>query len=313
MLGPIAYLNGEVVPAAEAKLSVTDMGVVQGVAVSEMIRTFRFQPFKLEEHLERFEHSLSVVGIEISESKNRFTELVHQIVDSNRKSVPDHHDLGIVVFATGGANVTYRGKKHGSSQNRPTVCVHTFELPFELWVEKLENGQHLVTPQTHQLPSEFIDPSIKYRSRMHWYLADRQAKSLDPQSVAILTNDQGLLQETATGNFFIVTKDGLKTPPVEKIFPGISRATVFELAESLGIPCMETEIHSVDVLRANDAFVTSTPYCLLPVSHFNEQTISDGRMGPVIQQLFDAWSERVGVDIIEQVKRGAVDRLSEAL
>ena len=311
MSGPIAYLNGEFIAADEAKISVTDMGLVQGVAVSEMIRTFRFRPFKLEEHLGRFSRSLSVVGLEIAEDQTRLQELVLQVVERNSQSIPAHHDLGIVIFATAGPNLTYHGSKLDDSQNRPTLCIHTFELPFELWADKLDHGQHLVIPQSHQLPAEFIDPSIKYRSRMHWYLADRQVKSRDPQAVAVLTDHQGFLRETATANFFIVTEDGLKTPPVEQIFPGISRATVFELAESLGIPCVEAEIREVDVLRADKAFVTSTPYCLLPVSRFNEQSIGDGRMGPVIMQLLDGWSTRVGVDIIEQIKRGAADRLPQ--
>jgi branched-chain amino acid aminotransferase len=109
MAEPIAYLNGEYVPISEAKLSVYDLGVVQGAAVTEMIRTYAHQPFRLGEHLDRLDRSLRFVGFDLPLTRQEMETITGEVVGHNGGLIPQNHDLGIVMFVTAGENLTYVG------------------------------------------------------------------------------------------------------------------------------------------------------------------------------------------------------------
>jgi branched-chain amino acid aminotransferase len=217
-------------------------------------------------------------------------------------------DLGLTIFVTAGLNATYLGGRFPDACGGPTVGVHTWLLPFELWAERLRTGQHLVTPSVRQLAAETLDPRIKSRSRLHWHLADRQAQAIDPDASALLLNADGCVTETATANFFIVQDSAVLTPRVGTTLAGVSQAVVRELAAERGIDFRETDIRPEQVPAAAEAFTSSTPYCLMPVSRFNGQPIGDGRPGKVSSELVAAWSAAVGVDIVGQILRAAAAR-----
>jgi branched-subunit amino acid aminotransferase/4-amino-4-deoxychorismate lyase len=301
MTEPLAYLNGEFVPFSEARLPVSDMGIVHGAAVTEMSRTFRHVSFRLDAHLERLFRSLDYVGFRIGETRETLRSISEQLVAHNAPLLPAGGDLGIVQFVTAGINPTYAGP---GAQRTPTVCVHTFPLPFELWRERLVTGQHLVTPELRHAPPECFDPHVKSRSRLFWVVADAQARLVDPQAQALVRDVQGNLTETASGNLFLVQNGTLKTPTCQNTLEGVSRAVVLELAQSLNLPAQECVLTLEDALAADEVFTTSTPYCLLPVTRWNGQAIGSGKPGPVAMRLLAAWSEMVGCDIAKQMEGG---------
>lgn len=330
MTQPIAYLNGQFVPIEQAQLHVFDMGVVGGVAVTEMVRTFRHVPFRLDQHLDRLAHSLDLVGLDAGLTPNDWRSICEHVVAENAKLIPRQHDLGLIAFVTAGQNQTYIGRVNSASpltekmaqevdqpkvlsprqppaRLAPTVCVHTFPLPFELWADAYSIGLHLVSVPTRSIPDDVIDPRVKHRSRLHWHLAAREARSIDPAAMAILSDADGILTETATGNLCIVDGPTIITP-LAHVLEGISRDYVAELAATLGIEFVRAAVAPDDLARADEAFLTSTPHCLLPVTRFNGQPIGSGQPGPVFQRLINAWSQAVGVDIIEQMRVGANER-----
>ncbi len=81
----------------------------------------------------------------------------------------------------------------------PTIYVRTFPLRFAQWATKYQNGQHLVIPEMRQIPAECLSPRIKSRNRLHWYLADRQAREIDADASALLLDLEGHLTETSRG------------------------------------------------------------------------------------------------------------------
>jgi branched-chain amino acid aminotransferase len=83
---------------------------------------------------------------------------------------------------------------------------------------------------------------------------------------------------------------------------GISRQTVLELATTIGVPTKETRLLPYDIYNADEAFFTSTPYCMMPATKFNGLTIADGQVGPITKQLLSAWSDLVGMDIVAQAQ-----------
>ena len=306
---PLVYLNGRMKPASQASLAIYDAGIVLGATVTEMTRTFRGRLFRLEEHLARLYRSLKYVRIEIGLSPAELTTISEELVAHNAALLPEGEELGLIHFVTPGEYRTYAGSAGGAPAAGPTVCIHTFPLPYELWAEKLQQGARVVTPSIRHVPPQCYDPKIKYRSRMHYYLADQEARAADPGASALLLDLDGNVTETSGANFLIVEQGAIVAPTLRNTLPGVSRRTVIELAGELGIPFVERDFQVYNVMTADEAFLTSTPFCVMPVSHINGARVGSDVPGPVVRRLQQAWSERVGLDIVEQIVRGAAQRL----
>jgi branched-chain amino acid aminotransferase len=149
---------------------------------------------------------------------------------------------------------------------------------------------------------------MKYRSRMHYYLADQEARLVDPDATALLLDLDGNVTETSGANFLIVERGTIVSPTLRNTLPGISRATVIDLAARLSISFVERDIQVFNVINADEAFLSSTPYCLMPVTKINGIPIADARPGPIFRRLLTAWSELVGLDIEQQIIDGAKRR-----
>ncbi len=113
----------------------------------------------------------------------------------------------------------------------------------------------------------------------------------------------GKISEGTGANFFIVTDGTLKTPKDSSTLQGVSRLTVMEIADTLGIPAVEDDLQPYDLYTADEAFFCSTPYSILPVGQIDMREVGDGAPGPITNQLLAAWSERVGLDIVDQLLR----------
>jgi branched-subunit amino acid aminotransferase/4-amino-4-deoxychorismate lyase len=307
---PLVFLNGSLVPASQAHLAIFDAGVVLGATVTEMTRTFRREPWRLDDHLDRLFRSLKYTRMEIGMTRSELASVSRELVAHNARLVESDDELGLIHFVTAGEFPVYAGSAGRAARTTPTVCSHTFPMPFELWVSKLDTGAHLVTPSIRHVPPQCYDPKMKYRSRMHYYLADKEAQLVDPEASALLLDLAGNVTETSGSNFLIVERRTIVSPTLVNTLPGISRATVIELAGKLGIPFVERDIQVHSVMNADEAFTASTPYCLLPVTKINGVAIGDGRPGPVWRRLLAAWSELVGVDIERQIRDVAARRLA---
>jgi branched-subunit amino acid aminotransferase/4-amino-4-deoxychorismate lyase len=308
---PLAYLNGRISPVSQTMLPISDMGVVMGAAVTEMARTFRHECFRLREHVDRLFRSIKHVGFEMDLTREALADLVLELIEHNARLIPSHHDLGVSMFVTAGTAMIYCGVDAMHMHRKPTVCVHTFPLPFELWSDRYAVGQHVVTPSIRHLPPECLDPKIKARSRMHWYLADEQARLVDPKAIALLLDRQDNVAETSTANFFIVRNGRVLTPTGRNTLQGISQQVVGELAERLDLRLEQRDFQTYDVINADEAFTSSTPYCILPVTKINQRPIGAGRPGPIFSELLKAWNQVAGFDIVEQMQVGAADRRAE--
>src|SRR6185437_1355100 len=299
MMEPQVYLNGHFVPASQAHLAIWDAGIVQGATVTEMTRTFRKQPFRLGDHLDRLFRALHDTGMDIGLSQAELTDISLELLDHNGRLLADDAELGLVHFVTAGEYAVYAIGR--PPRTTPTICIHTFALPFALWADKLKRGTHLITPSIRQVPPQCWPSSMKCRSRMHYYLAEKEVHGSDPQASALLLDLAGNVTETSTGNFLMVERGILVAPPLDTTLPGISRATVIELAGELGMPFVERAISVSVAQSANEAFLSSTSYCLMPITKINNVPIGDGRPGVVYRRLLSVWSERVGLDIEGQI------------
>ncbi len=299
---PIAWLNGTTVPVSDARLHVFDLGIVGGVAVAEMLRTFRHRLFRVEDHLERLQQSLSLAGLKPAVSRDELASQLAAVVEHNAKLIAADDDLGAIVFVTAGLNPTYVGRATAQAGGC-SVGIHTFALPWGQWAAKYDDGVALVVPPVRAMPPDVVDPRIKARSRMHWHLADQAARQIEPGAMAILADEHGHLTETAASNLIAVLDGQIVSPPAGTVLEGISLGVVAELADQLGIPLRRRAITPEELSTADEACLSSTPSCLLPVTRFQGRPIGSGQPGPMYRQLLAAWNDLVGLDIRGQMQR----------
>ena len=187
---------------------------------------------------------------------------------------------------------------------RPTVCLHTHPLAFHLWAEQYRHGVALAVTGVRQVPTSCWPAALKCRSRMHYYLADREAAAAHPHARALLLDEDGFVTEASTANLLVYRAgEGLISPPAEKILPGISMSMAVELAAGLGIPFRHRDLSVEDVATADEAMLTSTSTCIVPVTRLDGRPIGAGTPGTIFGTLLAAWSRAVGVDIAAQAER----------
>src|SRR5262249_12710300 len=142
------------------------------------------------------------------------------------------------------------------ARTTPTICIHTFPLPFQRWAKQMAEGVHLVTPAIRHIPPECLDPALKNRSRLNYFLAEAEARQMDAAASALLLDLDGNVTETAAANFLMVKDGTILSPTPRNILPGISRAITLELADALGIPWYERDISLTQAEAADEAFIT---------------------------------------------------------
>ncbi|MXY99033.1 MAG: branched-chain amino acid aminotransferase, partial [Gemmatimonadetes bacterium] len=152
------------------------------------------------------------------------------------------------------------------------------------------------------VPPQCVDPKTKNRSRLHYWLADRQTQAVDPAATSLLLDLDGNLTECSGANFVLVADDTIYTPTSRNILEGVSLVTLREMAPELGLGWVEKELQPYDAVNAGEAWLTSTPYCLAPCTRINDTPIGDGRPGPQFGRAMEAWSRRVGMDILAQIE-----------
>ncbi|HID24670.1 MAG TPA: hypothetical protein EYP14_20045 [Planctomycetaceae bacterium] len=195
----------------------------------------------------------------------------------------------------------YAGRSGRPGSEPPTFCMHTFKLPFAVWRPLFQRGAHVVVPSVRHVPVQCVDPKIKCRSRMHWWLAECEAKVADREAVPICLDLDGNLTESSGANFILVRGGQVLSPQPRSILWGISLDTVAGLCKQLGLSFATCDLQLYHMVNADEAMLCSTPYCLAPITRVNGQPIGSGQPGPIFKQLIAAWSERVGVDIVAQI------------
>ena len=293
------WLNGEYVPRDEARIPMTDRGFRLGDVVFDTSRTFDGAVFKLRDHLDRLYRSLKYVRIEPELSIDEMERLTLEVVERNeplRRELND--DYMITQIVTGGDG------RRGDSE--PSVSVWIDPLGAPRWAPAYSGGAHAVIPKTRAYPSESLDPKVKHYSRLNFVLAEMEAADVDPDALPVLLDMDGKVSEGTGANFFVVTGGTLRTPRDNSTLQGVSRMTVMEIADTLGIPAVEDDLQPYDLYTADEAFFCSTPYCILPVGRIDNRQVGDDAPGPVTNQLLAAWSERAGLDIVDQLRRLAL-------
>ncbi len=298
----LAYWNGRVVDAADVRLGLGAAAMVYGASITERLRTFGGRLFRLEEHMRRLRRSLAVLGLAADVLPDGLEAAAQALVDEALRR-EGAAEMGLVILVWPPAPEAIGCGEELAE--RPDVVMHTHRLELARWAPLYAEGVRLTISSVRQVPAACWPRWLKCRSRMHYYLAIREAQRREPGGVPVLLDPEGHITETPTANLVLLNGDGrLVAPPGDEVLPGVSLGMLRELAAELGFAWREQPLIADDVYAADEVMLTSTPFCVLPAVGVDEHTIGSGSPGPVYRQLLDAWSRRVGVDIAAQAARG---------
>ncbi|MCA9197095.1 MAG: aminotransferase class IV [Planctomycetales bacterium] len=301
-MNPIAYLNGEFVSPEQMMVPVTDTGFMMGVTIAEQLRTFQGKPFRIADHLDRLMGGLRLINLDLPIQEDQLVEVIHTVASHNGPLLDVHDDIGITVFVTPGPYRTY----HPSGPFQPVLGVHSYALPFQFWNEKYTAGEKLSLSSVQQVSANSWPFALKCRSRMHYYLASLAARSHSPCCTPLLLDEEGFISETPVSNVVAYFEEhGFVTPPADSTLNGISLRHLQDIAGRLQIPFAGRPLSPADLKTAHAVFVTSTPFCLLPVSQLDNHTYDLRNATPLLHKVLDLWSNDVGVDILQQANRFA--------
>ncbi len=299
MSEPFAHLNGQFTPQSQAALPLHDAGFVMGATVTDLCRTVRHRLYRWPDHLARFRRGCSATHLAPPHDDGAITAIAEELVARNTQLLPANGDLALVMFATPGPVCYYLGEPGGAGDGPITFGMHTFPLPFARYRSWVEHGATLATPSIRAVPGDSVDPHIKQRSRMHWWLADQEVKRTQPGAVALLLDASGHVTETAAANVLIVRDGVVLSPPSEAILEGVSLAVVHELCDSLKVRFEHRALTVADFAGADEAWLTSTPFGVVGVRQVNAVAVPFP--GPLMQRVRAAWTAALGLDLHAQI------------
>jgi D-alanine transaminase len=273
----IAFLNGQFMPLAQAKVSVEDRGFQFGDGIYELIRTYEGRIFHMEDHLRRLEQSARELGLPMVYSKTRWKEIL-----ASAFSRSDYSSAKIYIQITRGV----APRDHSfPKKTRATVLV-TVRKMLPLSAKLLEKGGTVVT-----VPDlRWGRCDVKSINLLPNILARQKARSSGAFE-ALFVRD-GLVLEGAGSNVFAMIQGRLVTPPKgPAILAGITRDLVCELARKSGESVTEKGIALVDLLAAEEVFLTGTTTEILPVVKVDGRTIGDGRPGKTTSRLIQLFRQ----------------------
>ncbi|MEY3032250.1 MAG: hypothetical protein RLZZ622_725 [Planctomycetota bacterium] len=297
----VAWQDGRFLPREHLAVSPGDAGFVLGATVTEQLRTFRGELFLPEAHAERLERSLAAIGLiasrplpEVFAAAAELARHNHALLTAGRDAAAA--DLGLVIFVTPGDLAAQHAGRAGS----PTTVVHSFPLACSLWAQAYNAGVGLRSVSIQQVPAGCWPIKAKIRSRMHYFLADREAAAAEPGARPLLAHADGRISETSTANVAVVCGRTITAPPTTDALPGVSLRHLEQLAHAAGLSWQARSLYRDDLISADEVLLTSTPWCLQSAVRLDGVPIGAGTPGSLYRQLLAAWSEGVGLDIVGQ-------------
>ena len=281
----LIYLNGELVPRAEAKVSVFDSGFALGDGVWEGIRLHRGRFAFLDKHLDRLLEGAAAIQLDIGMTREGIADALYATVRANRMTSGIHVRLMIT-----------RGLKHTPSQDPrtnvgpPTVVIAAEHK--EASREPVEHGIKLITSHIRRGRADVLDPRINSHSKLNCILAMLGAINVGADE-ALMLDPNGFVATCNATNFFVVRHGEVWTSTGDYCLHGVTRAVVLEICREHRIPALEKNFSLPQVYSADEAFVTGTFGGLTPVVDVDRRPIGSGKPGDMVRQLIDLYARRV--------------------
>lgn len=295
-----AYVNGDVVPESEARVSIRDLGFVYGDAVFDTARTFGGRIFRLEQHMDRLYESLKYARIDPGLSKAEMMAATESLLAKNLPALRDGEDYWVTQRISGGVKAP---DGEPIPQEGATVVIECMPIPLRARAAMFRDGIEAQVAHRRRIAPEALSPNVKSNNYLNLMIAQKEVAALNPAAWALLMDPEGNIAEGAGCNFFIVKNGVVMTPTTEFVLNGVSRQVTLELCERLGIEARECAIPLQAAVTADEAFFTSTSLCICPTKSLNGLDYEAGAPGPVTSRLMDAFAEEAGYDYVAQYLR----------
>lgn len=271
------YLNGDWLPADEARVSAFDRGFIFGDGVYEMIPVYGDRPFRLQQHLARLNNSLRAIDLANPLNDEQWRAILERLIGQNSPN-----DQAIYLQVTRGP----APRDHAfPAQVTPTVFAYSKVLKYPEPADLERGGTAITTPDIRWQRCD-----IKAIALLGNVILRQQAVA-QGATEAILIRD-GYLTEGAASNIFIVKDGRIMTPEKgELILPGITRDLVVELAKSHGLDCREQAITEPELFEADEVWMTSSTKEVFPIIKIDDHVVGNGKRGPVHEKLFAIYQD----------------------
>ncbi len=276
------WIEGEIVEGAQARIPVTDHGLLYGDGIFEGLRVYAGAIFRLPDHLRRLGAAARALGIEIPGGLAGVEEIL--LATARAYGRPDAYIRLLVTRGDGALGVD------------PTLCesprIVCIVDEVRLYTDsKQRSGIDLVTASQRRPSPDVLDPRIKSLNYLNSVLAKREAR-LRGADEALLLNAAGCVAEASVANVFCVRRGVLRTPPVtDGALEGITRASLLEIAEAMKLPYRVETLGRFDLFDSEEVFLSGTGARIVPVATLDGQAIGSAGGRPVTERLSDAFSD----------------------
>lgn len=295
----LIYINGDLVPRAEAKVSVFDSGFLVGDGVWESVRLHEGVFVFLDDHLDRLFQGAKAIALDIGMSRDEIEGALRRTVDANGMHTGVHLRLMVT-----------RGIKKTPSQHPrltlggPTVVIvaeHKQADP-----RPKERGIRLFTSTVRRGSPDYLDPRLNCHSKLHEVVALIQAIEAGADE-ALMLDVHGFVSTCNATNFFIIRRGEVWTSTGQYCMNGITRGKVLGVCRKHGIAASERDFSLFEVYGADEAFVTGTFGGLTPVVGVDGRTIGTGRPGPMVKRLGELYEAEIQAAVLAGQARPAAE------
>ena len=279
----IAWIDGKVVPANQARVPVLDHGFLFGDGVFEGIRVTTAGVFRFDEHIRRLETAARMIGLEVEGGMERVRSIVREttLAWGRREGY-----LRLILSRGVGA----LGLDPASCGAANVVCIAAGMV--RLTPEKAERGIDLITSSLRRPAGDVLDPRVKSLNYLNNILAKREA-NLRGADDALMLNAQGQVAEASAANLFVLTGNRLDTPACsDGALEGLTRRTVLEIGRDLGFETRERSLGRFDLFSADSVFYTGSRAGLVPIASLDGSPI-DQSARPRLQEIQALFQKRL--------------------
>ena len=271
----VVFVNGELLPRAEARVSVFDSSVQGGDAVWEGLRVYRGRIAALDAHLERLQNSARALAFDGVPSSAEIRDAVFRTLEANGMRDETHIRLTLS-----------RGEKVTSGMNPRLNQSGCTLIVLAEWKPPVysNEGIRVITASTRRNTPQCLDSKIHHNNLLNNILAAIEANVAGVDS-AIMLDIQGFVSETNDTNLFIVKNGEIRTPHADSCLPGLTRQMVIDICASNGIPVCERNLSLTEVYAADEVFTSGTMGELTPVLEADGRRIGEGKAGALTRRL----------------------------
>jgi branched-chain amino acid aminotransferase len=270
----IVFLNGNFLPEAEAVVPINDRGFLLGDGLFETIRVVGGKPFRFAQHLERMTRGADFLKIKPPFTPRELEKFAAQLIEKN--NLPEAILRVTLTRGPGARGYSFNG------ENKPTLAMTLHAAPTDKSIE-----WNLIT-SSFRIPAADPLSSFKTTSKISHVMARAEAAEKGADE-ALLINTNGEVAETASGNIFWVYQDNICTVPTGRgVLPGITRAVVLEICQSLGLQVNKRVIKPEALRNSAGIFVTQSALGIVPVITFDGEPVASS---PLVDQISSAYNE----------------------